>query len=60
MLRKIGRPGKPVRIIELDKVFPSQEAAAKFLGGHQSGISNQIHGRIKSYFGYHYEFVDEL
>lgn len=45
----------PVRIVELDMVFPSISEAARFVDGKVSGIWRCLSGRNKTHRGYHFE-----
>lgn len=47
---------KPVYCIELEKVFPSQKAAAKELGLDQGNISKVCRGVIHKTGGYHFRY----
>jgi hypothetical protein len=45
----------PVRIVELDTVFPSISEAARYVDGKVSGIWRCLSGRNKTHRGYHFE-----
>ena len=48
--------GKTVRCIELNKVFPSSEAAGRELGVSGSNIRKCLSGSRKTAAGYHWEY----
>lgn len=48
---------KAVRVIDLDKVFPSLTECALYIRGTKAGISNCLHGRQHTHRGYTFEFV---
>lgn len=49
--------GKKIRCIELNLEFPSQTAAAEYMGCCHQNISNCLRGRIKTACGYHWEAI---
>lgn len=51
---------KPVRCIELDRVFESVSQAAQEIGISISGISNCCRGRQKTTGGYHWKYEEVL
>lgn len=58
---KVGRPPKhkPVRITELDEVYPSYESAASRIGGNRGNVMLCLLGDRKSCRGFTFEYVDE-
>lgn len=65
--RKIGEAekgannpnAKPVRCIELNKIFLCATLAGQETGTNNQSISQCCHGRLKTAGGYHWEFVDK-
>ena len=49
------RPGTWVRIVELDEIYKSIQAAAKAIDGDQSAIVRVLQGHRKSHKGYTFE-----
>lgn len=49
---------KPVRCIETNIIYPSSKEVQRKLGFAQGNISNCCNGKIKSAYGYHWEYVD--
>lgn len=50
--------GKRIRCIELNLEFPSQTAAAEYMGCCHQNISNCLRGRAKTACGYHWEVIN--
>lgn len=50
----------PVKIVELDRTFPTISEAARFVDGNVSGIWRCLSGRNKTHRGYHFERVAEV
>lgn len=53
----IKSQGKKIRCVELDLDFPSQTAAAEYMGCCHQNISNCLRGKSKTACGYHWEVV---
>lgn len=58
VLRNCVNARKPVYCVELDKTFPSSNAAAKELDLDQGTISKCCNGKRKSTGGYHWRFAE--
>lgn len=54
-----GRPKTPVRCIETGEEFSSITECATHFNGTQSGLSDQLNGRRKSYLGFTFERIIE-
>lgn len=53
------RNRKAVRCRETGKVYPSIREASKVIKRHASGINKCVRGRLKTAYGYHWEYVKE-
>lgn len=49
----------PILCVETGEVFPSQAAAARWVGIHKYGINNVLMGKQKTAGGYHWQRVVE-
>ena len=58
--KMVGNKNKKTRVkcVELDMTFESLSKAAKYAGGVHSGLSACLHGKKKTFKGYHWEYVD--
>lgn len=59
---KNGRPlehDRPVRIVELDEVFPNYVEAAKRIDGNRGCVYQCLDGLRKKHKGYSFEYVGE-
>ena len=57
-LSHTAHPSRPVYCIELDKTFKSSYAAAKFVNGNAGNLYAHLHGRQKTFSGYHWRYAD--
>lgn len=55
--RVTAKISKPVRCVELDKVFPSQREAARQLDLSQGNITRACQNSARTVGGYHWEYV---
>lgn len=56
--RVAAKLSKSIYCVELDRVFKSQKEAAKELDICQSGISFVLTGKMQTYKGYHWKYVN--
>lgn len=49
---------KPVKIVELNKVFESVSECARFVNGQTSKIADCASGKRKTHMGYHYVYIE--
>lgn len=48
-----------VMVVELEKIFPSVQACADFIGGHASSIYRVLRNERPSHLGYTFQYVEE-
>lgn len=53
-----GKPKRRVLVVENGDIFESESECARALGVKREGINACLNGRSKTYYGFHYEFVD--
>lgn len=53
-----GKQRKRIRAIETGDVFDSESECARIMGVNREGINACLNGRSRTYYGFHYEFVD--
>lgn len=59
--RKNGRPlenNRPVKIVELDKVYPNYLEATKAINGNRSCVYLCLHGDRKRHLGYTFVYEE--
>lgn len=58
MVRRGGNNRKPIRVVETDIEYESQEMCAHAMGFDVTGINKVLNGHIKTHKGFHFEYVN--
>lgn len=58
-LKKAHHKGRPIRVVETGRVYPSIKACAEDIGSYGPEISRCLSGERAAHKGYHFEYVDK-
>ncbi len=59
MPERLGHPGWVIRCLETDKIFPSQNNAAKIMNLNEGNLSHHLNGKNDNVGGFHFERLCE-